>query len=50
MNNMLSKDDLLKINNIVYDAGDEIFKIYDTSFDIDWLIYQQRISLLLNLD
>mgnify|MGYP001193351762 FL=1 len=31
----LSKDDILKINNIVYDAGNAILDIYDTSFDVE---------------
>ncbi|MAR15052.1 MAG: 3'(2'),5'-bisphosphate nucleotidase [Candidatus Marinimicrobia bacterium] len=32
---MLSKDDILKINKIVYDAGQAILDIYDTSFDVE---------------
>ena len=31
----LSKQDILKINNIVYDAGNAILDIYDTSFDVE---------------
>ena len=31
----LSKDDILKINNIVYDAGKAILDIYDTSFEVE---------------
>ena len=31
----LSKQDILKINNIVYDAGSAILDIYDTSFDVE---------------
>ena len=32
---MLSKDDILNINNIVYDAGQAILDIYETSFEIE---------------
>ena len=32
---MLSSDDIVKINNIVYQAGDEILRIYDSSFNIE---------------
>ena len=31
----LSKNDILKINDIVYDAGKAILDIYDTSFNIE---------------
>ena len=31
----LSKDDILKINDIVYDAGKAILDIYDTSFNVE---------------
>ena len=31
----LSKDDILNINKIVYDAGKAILDIYDTSFDVE---------------
>ena len=32
---MLSKDDILNINNIVYDAGQAILDIYDTAFEVE---------------
>jgi len=32
---MLSKDDILKINKIVYDAGQAILDIYETSFEVE---------------
>ena len=32
---MLSSDDIVKINNIAYQAGDEILRIYDSSFNIE---------------
>ena len=32
---MLSKKDILNINNIVYEAGDAILEIYDTDFDVE---------------
>ena len=31
----LSKNDILKINDIVYDAGKAILDVYDTSFDVE---------------
>jgi len=31
----LSKDDILKINNIVYNAGKAILDVYDTSFNVE---------------
>lgn len=31
----LSKNDILKINNIVYDAGKAILDVYDTSFNVE---------------
>ena len=31
----LSKNDILKINDIVYDAGKAILDIYDTSFNVE---------------
>lgn len=32
---MLSRDDILNINNIVYDAGQVILDIYDTTFEVE---------------
>ena len=32
---MLSRDDILNINNIVYDAGQAILDIYDTTFEVE---------------
>ena len=32
---MLSKDDILNINNIVYDAGQAILDIYETEFEVE---------------
>ena len=31
----LSENDILKINNIIYDAGKAILDIYDTSFEVE---------------
>ncbi len=31
----LSKNDILKINDIVYDAGKTILDVYSTSFDVE---------------
>ena len=31
----LSKNDILKINDIVYDAGQAILDIYETSFEVE---------------
>jgi len=32
---MLSRDDILNINNIVYDAGQAVLDIYDTTFEVE---------------
>tara|TARA_B100000401_G_C52128435_1_gene403715 strand:- start:9 stop:128 length:120 start_codon:yes stop_codon:yes gene_type:complete len=32
---MLSKSDILNINNIVYAAGQDILDIYETAFEVE---------------
>ena len=32
---ILSKEDISKINNIVYDAGNAILDIYGTTFEVE---------------